>query len=87
MLRATHDAALAEVKSQADTATFRAVQAEGQAAYWRQRAELFIDRAAARAGISHEPVMRETTPPSTDPFVNNPMAGAFMTSFDSTKGA
>jgi hypothetical protein len=84
MLRATHEARLAEQKSATEIATFRAVQAESQAEYWRRRAELFIDRAAAKVGITHEPVMREMNIP-VDAYANNPFAGMGINLIDTTR--
>lgn len=84
MLRATHVAAMAEQKSAIEIATYRAAQAESQAEYWRRRAELFIDRASAKAGITHEPVMRDMDIP-VDAFAHNPFGGMGINMIDSTR--
>lgn len=84
LLRAVHDAQLAEAESRVNAANFRAVQAESQAEYWRKRAELFIDRASAKAGVSHEPVMRET-PPAVLDAESSPFAGIGISVIDSTR--
>lgn len=60
-------------------------EARQQAAYWRARAELFIDRAAARAGLTHEPVMRPVPEVPIDPFAGNPFAGVGISVIDSTR--
>ena len=35
----------------------RLADTQAQVTYWQTRCELYIDRAAAKAGIAHEPVM------------------------------
>jgi len=60
-------------------------EARQHASYWRARAELFLDRAAARAGISHEPIMTGPSDIPIDPFAVNPFGGLALTEFDSTK--
>lgn len=52
--------------------------------YWRTRCELFIDRAAAKAGLTHEPVMTERSVDQLAGLIPA-LAGAGMTEFDSTK--
>lgn len=84
VLRAVHEAQIAEAESRVNAAHFRAAQAESQTEYWRKRAELFIDRASARVGLTHEPVMRETpvTPAAME--ASSPFAGIGLHVFDST---
>ena len=60
------------------------MEATQREAYWRTRAEMFLDRATARAGLSHEPVMRERTPEQILGALP-PFAGAGLMEFDSTK--
>lgn len=84
LFRATHEARMAELAGARDLAVFKAAQAEAQADYWRRRAELFLDRAAAKAGITHEPVMRGPSEVPIDPFAMNPFGGFSLTEFDST---
>jgi hypothetical protein len=85
LLRAVHNAQMAEAESRVNAANFRAAQAESQAEYWRKRAELFIDRASARVGLTHEPVMRETPVASPSAMeASSPFAGIGLHVFDST---
>lgn len=84
MFRATHRAAVAEAQSAVALANYKAAQAEAQVEYWRRRAELFIDRASAKAGITHEPVMHEMQIP-VDPYANNPFGGMGVQFIDSSK--
>lgn len=88
LLRSRHDALIAELQGRLDLAVFRAAQADEQAVYWRRRAELFLDRATARVGITHEPVMREGGEQrnnAVDPMLANAFSGMGMDAFDSTK--
>lgn len=83
VLRAVHTAQMAEAESRVNAAHFRAAQAESQAEYWRKRAELFIDRASAKTGVSHEPVMRET--PVDHRVEVSPFMGIGINVIDSTR--
>jgi hypothetical protein len=56
--------------------------ARAREAYWKKRAELYIDRASAKAGLTHEPVMAERSPVED---ITSALAGAGMMEFDSTK--
>lgn len=87
MLRATHEAAIARVESQRDTAAFKAAQEEQQRRYWQARAELFIDRASAKQGLTHEPVMRhaEGSGVPVEPFALNPFGGMGISIIDSSR--
>ncbi len=85
MFRSTHALALEKERAASALAAFRAAQAESQAEYWRRRAELFLDRAAARAGVSHEPVMRENPVAGIDPYAANPFGGIGISMIDSTR--
>lgn len=80
VLRAVHEAEVGALAREL-------AESRRQESYWRARSELFIDRAAAKAGITHEPVMRhagvEDIP--VDPFAANPFAGIGVSVFDSTK--
>lgn len=84
--RARHDAIVAELRGRLELAVFRAVQSDAQVEYWRKRAELFLDRASARVGITHEPVMREGGEPrQTEHEAVNSFAGFGVAVIDSTK--
>jgi hypothetical protein len=85
MFRSTHSLLLERERAASALAAFRAAQAESQAEYWRRRAELFLDRAAAKAGVSHEPVMRENPIAGIDPFAANPFGGIGISEIDSTR--
>jgi hypothetical protein len=79
VLRAVHEAEIAAKDREL-------AEARAQLAYWRARSELFIDRAAAKAGITHEPVMRNgDDPPIVHPLDPNPLAGFGINVIDSTR--
>jgi hypothetical protein len=85
MLRATHDAEVGRLEERLIAKERECEHLREGKKYWRQRAELFIDRAAAKAGVTHEPVMRETPVPGLDPFSAHPFAGIGLSEFDSSK--
>jgi hypothetical protein len=85
MLRARHDAIVARHEERELRLERERDHAKGEREYWQRRAELFIDRASARTGVSHEPVMRDTPVPGLDPFASHPFAGIGIGEFDSTK--
>lgn len=85
MLRATHHGEIARLEERQIRLEREREHAQAEANYWRKRAELFIDRASAKAGITHEPVMRENPIAGLDPFSATPFAGIALSEFDSTK--
>lgn len=75
--RALHETAVAALAQRAEAS-------EQREAYWRERAERYIDLGMARVGAAHEPVMSRDGGPPQDAMAVA-MAGIGMMSFDSTK--
>ena len=80
VLRAVHDVQVEALER--EIADLRASKA-----YWRARAELFIDRSAAKAGLTHEPVMRHAgvADVPVDPFALNPFGGMGIQEIDTSR--
>lgn len=83
MLRAVADAESAVLEERCVRLERERDEHRRQAAYWQKRAELYIDRAASRAGITHEPVMTETATPPVE--MLSALAGMAMQEFNSTE--